>query len=122
MAEISVYVDTGIEDLARPVREEDIENTSMSLYVTKAMIYRCGHSGGCRGCNALKYNTKQEVHSPECRSRIIERLKESLEGRRKTVLMLRLKRREKLVCIHSEQLCLHVPTCSTVNFRSPEKK
>jgi hypothetical protein len=82
--DIPVFVDTGVEGIARPEAETDeLEQAARNLYVTRALLKRFGYTRGCRGCNALQYGTKQEVHSNDCRRRIAGKLSESQEGRQK---------------------------------------
>ena len=80
---VPVHIDTGIEDVARPAGGSELEQAARNLYVTRGLLKKFGNTQGGSGCNALKYGTKQEEHSHDCRKRIAQRLQESEAGRGK---------------------------------------
>ena len=69
--------------MARQVGGSELEQEARKLYVTRGLLKKFGHTQGFRGCNALQYGTKQEVHSHDCRKRIVQRLQETEAGRGK---------------------------------------
>ena len=80
---IPVHIDTGTEGIARSADSDDLEQAARNLYVTRGLLKKFGYTRGCRGCNALQYGTKQEVHSHDCRKRIAQKLEETQDGKRK---------------------------------------